>query len=101
MARWTPDTAGQPLNVREINSFGDVALNDYELAPAAVGEGPGETSGKEAVGGKETIPAVGEGGKEGLPPVGEMDPAKTPVHPGRAGVPAEHPVQPVRGAHFQ
>lgn len=70
MARWTPDTAGQPLNVREIDSFGDVALNDYELAPENVSEGPTAAggSGKETIGGKETIPPVGEGGKEGLPP---------------------------------
>ncbi len=94
IARWTPDTAGQPLNVREIDSFGDVALNDYELAPDAVAEGPSETGGKEAVGGKETIPAVGEGGKEGLPPVGEELPAKTPFIPGVPVFPPNIPFSP-------
>jgi hypothetical protein len=81
MARWTPETAGQPLNVREVDSFGDVALNDYELAPDSVAEGPGSdySDSKESIpSGKETIPA----GKETLPPVGEMDPVKTPFLPG-------------------
>ena len=57
-ARWTPDTAGQPLNIREINSFGDLALNDYELAPApdaVAEEGP-------AAG------AQGESERQGSPP---------------------------------
>ncbi len=94
LARWTPDTAGQPLNLREINSFGDVALNDYQLAPPAVSEGPDTSaasgSGKETVG-KESIPPVGEGGKEGLPPVGE-DPFKTPFDPGLPVFPPNIPV---------
>ncbi len=85
LARWTPDSAGQPLNLREINSFGDVALNDYQLSPSPVSEGPSADtsggSGKETIG-KETIPPVGEGGKEGLPPVAEGDPFKTPFLPG-------------------
>ncbi len=93
MARWTPETAGQPLNVREIDSFGDVALNDYELAPDAVADGSQETGGKETVGGKETIPA--EGGKETLPPaVGEELPAKTPFIPGVPVFPPTIPFSP-------
>ena len=90
MARWTPETAGQPLNVREINSFGDVALNDYELAPDNVAEGPQQDgpAGKETVG-KETV------GKEALPPaVGEMDPVKTAFIPGVPVFPPNIPLSP-------
>ncbi len=96
MARWTPDTPGQPLNLREVDSFGDVALNDYELAPPPVSEGPSTASaagGKETIG-KETIPPVGEGGKEPIPPVGEMDPLKTAFIPGVPVFPPNIPVSP-------
>jgi len=87
MARWTPDAGGQPLNLREIDSFGDVALNDYELAPDAVAENP---SASEASG-KEVIPSA-SGGKEALPPaVGEQDPTKTPFIPAVPGFPPVPP----------
>ena len=89
MARWTPETAGQPLNLREIDSFGEVALNDYELAPESVAEG----SASAESGGKETIPA--NGGKETLPPaVGEQDPMKTPFLPGLPVFPPNIPTPP-------
>ena len=93
MARWTPDAAGQPLNVREINSFGDVALNDYELAPDAVAEGPQQDySDSKGGDGKESIPA---GGKETLPPaVGEELPAKTAFIPGVPVFPPNIPFSP-------
>ena len=91
LARWTPDSAGQPLNLREVDSFGDVALNDYELAPDAVAEAPGG-DGKESVG-KETIP--NDGGKEALPPaVGEELPAKSPFIPGVPVFPPNIPFSP-------
>jgi hypothetical protein len=88
-ARWTPATAGQPLNIREINSFGDLALNDYELTPDTVAEQPqaNETSGK------ETLP--NDGGKETLPPsIGEELPAKTAFVPGVPVFPPNIPVSP-------
>lgn len=93
VARWTPDSAGQPLGIREIDSFGDVALNDYELAPDAVGE---EGAAANETGGKETIPAVGEdGGKESLPPaVGEELPEKTAFIPGVPVFPPNIPFSP-------
>ncbi|HEX4085352.1 MAG TPA: hypothetical protein VHY22_10610 [Chthoniobacteraceae bacterium] len=91
VARWTPDTAGQPLNLREVDSFGDVALNDYELAPDAVAEGPATDN--SAGGGKEVIPS--DGGKETLPPaVGEELPAKTPFIPGVPVFPPNIPFSP-------
>jgi hypothetical protein len=95
MARWTPDTAGQPLNLKEVDSFGDVALNDYELAPDTVAEGPDQASGAS---GKETIPSDGKetlnDGKEPLPPVGEEFPAKTAFIPGVPVFPPNIPFSP-------
>lgn len=40
--RWTPATAGQDLNVLEINTFANLSLADYEVtnAPVAIAEGP-------------------------------------------------------------
>jgi len=93
IARWTPDAAGQPLNVKEVDSFGDVALNDYELAPDTVAEGPDQASG-----GKETVPSDGKetlnDGKEPLPPVGEEFPAKTAFIPGVPVFPPNIPFSP-------
>ncbi len=94
VARWTPDTAGQPLNMKEVDSFGDVALNDYELAPDTVAEGPDQASS----GGKETVPSDGKetlnDGKEPLPPVGEEFPAKTAFIPGVPVFPPNIPFSP-------
>jgi len=93
IARWTPDAAGQPLDVKEVNSFGDVALNDYELAPDTVAESPDQASG-----GKETIPSDGKetlnDGKEPLPPVGEEFPEKTAFIPGVPVFPPNIPFSP-------
>ena len=90
MARWTPDTPGQPLNLHEIDSFGDVALNDYELAPDAVAEAPSKDATDSKSDGKEAI-----GGKEELPPaVGEQDPVKTAFLPGLPVFPPNIPVSP-------
>jgi hypothetical protein len=101
LARWTPVTPGQPLNVREINSFGDLALNDYQLAPPPVTEGPQDSSGSAAGGketiGKETLP-VGEGGKEPLP-VAEEVPLKTPFDPGVPVFPPNIPIGTPPRAH--
>jgi len=92
MARWTPDTAGQPLNVREVDSFGDVALNDYELAPDSVAEGPGQDTADSKDGGKQVLPS--DPGKESLPPVGEEFPAKTAFIPGVPVFPPNIPFSP-------
>ncbi len=93
LARWTPDAPGQPLNVREINSFGDVALNDYQLSPPAVSEGPDAAQNESD--GKQTLPIGENGGKTELPPaVGEEDPAKTPFIPGVPVFPPNIPVSP-------
>jgi len=92
MARWTPDAAGQPMNLREIDSFGDVALNDYELAPENVAEAPTKDASDSKASGKESIPSEG---KEELPPaVGEQEPVKTPFIPGVPVFPPNIPVSP-------
>ncbi len=85
VARWTPETAGQPLAVREVNSFSDLALNDHELAPDSVGEDLAVDSSKD---GKDM------GGKEELPPVGEVLPPKTPFIPGLPPFPPNVPFSP-------
>ena len=87
MARWTPDTADQPFNVREINTFGDLALNDYELTPDTVAEQPQG----DADTGKQALP---DDGKEPLPAVGEELPAKTAFVPGVPVFPPNIPVSP-------
>ena len=42
--RWTPETSGQALNVREINTFANLSLADYEVSekPAAIAQGPSD-----------------------------------------------------------
>jgi hypothetical protein len=84
IVRWTPETAGQALAIREINSFGDLSLNDYELvtdAPA-VGEGPGDFSKDDSKDSKD---------KQGPEPVGELLPGKDPFMPAGLGDPANLP----------
>jgi hypothetical protein len=68
--RWTPQTEGTVLPLRELNTFGTLSLADYAvegLAPIAEGK-EGERDNK-GLSGKET--ADFKGGKQALPPVGE------------------------------
>jgi hypothetical protein len=83
--RWTPETAGQDLSIREVNSFGDLSLNDYELVSEGtpIGEGPGDVS-------KEDVSKDGKD-KQGPPPVGELLPGKDPFLPGPVGFPPNLP----------
>src|SRR5690606_2066415 len=39
-ARWTPEDGSQPLEIRELNSFGDTEIATYAVnaAPQAIGE---------------------------------------------------------------
>jgi len=85
VVRWTPETAGQDLSIREINSFGDLSLNDYELVPdaTAVAEGaPADVSKDMSKDSKD---------KEGPAPVGELLPGKNPFLPGPVGFPPNLP----------
>jgi len=101
--RWVPETAGQPLNLREINVFSDLTLNDYQLnRPEAVAEyraTEGEGDGKSTADGKDYKSVSGP--KEAMPPVAEGPAEKSPFVPGGLGgkpiltlLPPEQPVSP-------
>lgn len=79
IVRWTPETPDQKIAIREINSFADLSLNDYELVSdaSAVGEQPDVSKGdfKDA---KD---------KQGPEPVGELLPGKDPFLPAGLGFP--------------
>ena len=90
LLRWTPDTAGEALDLRELNAFNEISLNEYELSltPEAVTEiqssdrGNGKSyadsgSGKDYADGKD--------GK--APPVGEFLTPRSPYLPGGLGFP--------------
>ena len=85
LARWTPDTAGEAINIRELNAFNEVSLNEYELSltPEAVteyrtsGRANGYDSGKD-----------GKDFKDGKAmPVGEFLDPHSPYLPGGLGFP--------------
>lgn len=85
VARWTPTDGAQLLAMREINSFGNLALNDNELAPDAVGEDLTTDSSKD--------PRDFKSNKNVLP-VGEMLAPKTPFIPGLPPFPPNVPFSP-------
>ena len=85
LVRWTPDTAGEAINIRELNAFNEVSLNEYELSltPEAVAEyrTSGRGSGYDA--GKD-----GKDFKDGKAiPVGEFLSPHSPYLPGGLGFP--------------
>jgi hypothetical protein len=84
IVRWTPETAGQNLAINEINSFGDLSLNDYELVSdlPAVGEQTPDVS-KDEKDSKDT--------KDSPAPVGELLPGKDPFDPAPLGFPPNQP----------
>ncbi len=94
LLRWTPDTAGEALDLRELNAFNDVSLNDYELSltPEAVAELRDTDS---TTGAKRKYADAGKDGadfkdyKDGksLAPVGEFLSPRSPYLPGALGFP--------------
>ena len=82
LVRWTPEVAGQNLNIHEINSFGDLSLNDFQLVSdlPAVGEAP-------ATDGKDAKDMGDPKDKQGPDPVGELLPGKNPFLPAGLGFP--------------
>jgi hypothetical protein len=90
VVRWTPDTAGQPITIREINTFNDLSPSDYEVAltPEAIGEYGADRS-------KEGKAVIGEGKKEAPPLIGEQLPPKAPFLPGPPVFPNVPPLGPV------
>jgi len=83
IVRWTPETAGQNLTINEINSFGDLSLNDYQLVSdlPAVGEQTADVS-KDEKDSKD---------KQSPDPVGELLPGKDPFLPAGLGFPPNLP----------
>lgn len=86
LVRWTPDTAGEAINLRELNAFNEISLNEYELSltPEAVTEHRTKDSGN-------GYAANGDGKdyKDGksIPPVGEFLTPRSPYLPGGLGFP--------------
>ena len=89
LMRWTPDTAGEALDLRELNAFNEVSLNDYELSltPEAVAE-LRDTDRGYADASKDYSKDAGDykDGKS-IPPVGEFLSPRTPYLPGGLGFP--------------
>ncbi len=92
LVRWTPDSAGQNLDLREVNAFNEVSLNDYELSltPEAVAELQNSDNG----GSRDTADSSKGSGdfkdyKDGksIPPVGEFLSQRSPYLPGGLGFP--------------
>lgn len=74
--RWTPETAGQAMNVREVNTFANLSLADYEVSekPAAIAQGPtdepadttaNKTASTEPASNSEREMGTGTDGKDG------------------------------------
>jgi hypothetical protein len=84
VARWTPDTAGQNLAIREINTFGDITPDQYEigLGPEAIAELAVDRS-------KDMSKEMASDFKE---PIGEYLPNKAPFLPGPLNFPPRVPV---------
>ncbi len=107
MVRWTPEEGSQPIEVREINSFGSTSVETYAVngAAEAIGEQTGEGDvvyndsydgdGKETLAydgdGKEMLDYDGDGKKTVQEPIGEFLPSKAPFVPGNLGFPPNLP----------
>jgi hypothetical protein len=95
--RWTPATEGAALPLRELNTFADLSLADYEVTglPPAVAQGPTGTE-PDYKGDGKTLAPVGQGpetadfkggsGKQLLPPVA-AGPGGKGFRPGSLGFP--------------
>lgn len=88
LVRWTPSTAGEALDLRELNTFNEISLNEFELSltPEAVAE---SLDPSEAHSGYADASKDGRDYKDGksLPPVGEFLTPRSPYLPGGLGFP--------------
>ena len=89
LLRWTPDTAGDAIDIREMNAFNEISLSEYDLSltPEAVTELRASENGNSYAGGRD-----GKDGKDykdgkGIPPVGEFLTPRSPFLPGSLGFP--------------
>jgi hypothetical protein len=90
IVRWTPDTPDQSIIVREINSFGELSLSDYELVSDSLPPVGEKLADDASV--KKDYSNDYKGGsdfkdKQGPDPVGELLPGKSPFVPGTLGFP--------------
>ena len=90
LVRWTPANGTDSIAIRELGSFGNLTLNDYEVGgnPAMVAERGTVGTGR---GGKDAKDAIAEGPRDpkdpkGLDPVA-LGPAGSPYLPGALGFP--------------
>ena len=105
VVRWRPESGEAALNVRELNTFSDLSLAEYEVsgAPAAIAQAPDDSKVVMAKNGdgKELKP-IGEGqeksdfkggtGKDVKAPIGEGPIAEGPGHKiGNLGFPPRTP----------
>ncbi len=87
--RWTPETANDTVTIREIESFGAMSLNDWEVglkpeAVAAYDPGARNTgNGKDGKDSKDAKEAIGEGPQD---PIGAFQ-GGSPYLPGALGFP--------------
>jgi hypothetical protein len=102
LVRWTPANGTDPIAIHELESFGNLSLNDYEVGmkPEAVAERGGATG----LAGKDAKDAIAQGpgnGKDakGLDPVA-LGPTGSPYLPGALGFPPNFdPFQNVKIPH--
>ena len=88
LVRWTPATTGTALDLRELNAFNEVSLNEFELSltPEAVAESLDSSDGHNG------YADAGKDGKDykdgkGIAPVGEFLSPHSPYLPGGLGFP--------------
>ena len=88
LVRWIPATAGESLDLRELNAFNEVSLNEFELSltPEAVAESLDSSDGHNG------YADAGKDGKDykdgkGVAPVGEFLSPHSPYLPGGLGFP--------------
>lgn len=99
VARWVPADGSQPIEVREINSFGDIGVEGYAVnaAPETItDQGDGQEiayndyDASKGTDGKQLLD-YGDGKKTMLDPIAELLPLKTPFVPGGLGYPPNLP----------
>lgn len=101
LLRWTPDTAGEAIDIREMNAFNEISLSEYDLSlnPEAVTERRTSDGGSSYARGRDGRDARegrdardGKDGKDykdgkGIAPVGEFLTPRSPFLPGSLGFP--------------
>ena len=91
LLRWTPDTAGEALDLRELNAFNEISLSEYELSltPEAVTENEQSGRGRRYADSRDGKGGDGKDYKDGksIPAVGEFLTPRSPYLPGGLGFP--------------